>query len=547
MEFGILGPLEVHEQRKTLKVRGDKQKALLAILLLNANLVVSSDRLIDELWAGNRSEGGGHSSLQVLVSKVRKALGGSGAANPIVTRSPGYVIHVETEHLDLLKFERLLGEGRRALEDGSPEPASATLNQALALWRGAALADFLYEEWAQAAIARLEELRLAALELRVEADLTLGRQRELVGELERLVAENPLREGLRAQLMLALYRSGRQAEALGTYQEGRAALVEELGIEPGPSLQELERAILQQDPTLERDVGPTEPGLGAEHPERSLLVLPQNPANFGALLALAAPLARTPPRELILAELVAADDELADASARVLGHRTQLAEGGLTARAAAFTTDDRGKDSVRFAVEQAVDLLLFDAPAGLVDTGLPPEDVGTVLTGAPSDVAILVVREDRQVVIDPDHPVFVPFSGADDDWSAVELAAWVAKAESAPLRLAGAKGDPETGRRDASRLLARASILVQRMVDVAAEPALVPPGEEALLEASENAGLVVLGLASHQRHMGLGGVRLALARHARPPTLLIRKGLRPGGLAPPETLTRFTWSIAQRQ
>lgn len=547
MEFGILGPLEVHEQEKTVKVRGDKQKALLAILLLNANLVVSNDRLIDELWSGDPPEGGGQSSLQVLVSKVRKALGGSGAANPIVTRAPGYVVHVETEHLDLLKFERLMGEGRRALEDGAAEPASAMLSEALALWRGPALADFVYEEWAQAAVARLEELRLTALELRIEADLALGRHRELVGELERLVAENPLREGLRAQLMLALYRAGRQAEALDAYQEGRAALVEELGIEPGRALQELERAILQQDPSLERDVTPTEPTSVADHPERSLLVLPQDPANVGALLALAEPLARKPPRELILAELVATDDELGEASARVLQHRAQLAEDGLTARAAAFTTDGRGRDSVRFAVEQAVDLLLLDAPAALVDTGLPPEEIGEVLTGAPSDVAILVVRDDGRVTIDADHPVLVPFSGADDDWSAVELAAWVAKAQNAPLQLAGAKGDPDAGRRDASRLLARASILVQRMVDVAAEPALVEPGEEGLLEAAEIAGLVVLGLASHQRHVGLGGVRLALARDARPPTLLIRKGLRPGGLAPLETLTKFTWSIAQRQ
>jgi DNA-binding SARP family transcriptional activator len=183
------------------------------------------------------------------VSQLRKSLDGGGAA--LVTRPPGYVLRLEPDELDALRFERLLADGRGALAAGRSESAAATLRDALALWRGPALADVAYEPWAQAEIARLEERRRAALEERIEADLAVGRHAELVGELEALVGVEPLRERLRGQLMLALYRSGRQADALAAYREGREALVGELGIEPGRALQELERAILRQDAVLE--------------------------------------------------------------------------------------------------------------------------------------------------------------------------------------------------------------------------------------------------------------------------------------------------------
>jgi predicted ATPase/DNA-binding SARP family transcriptional activator len=245
MEFRILGPLEVWDGGREVSLGGPKPRALLALVLLNANKVVPADRLIDELW-GEDSPENAAAALRVTVSRLRKAL----PQNVLTTRSPGYVVRVEPDALDLQHFERLVDEGRSMLARGLAADASARLRDGLSLWRGPALADFAYETFAQAAIARLEEIRLAAVELRIEADLALGRHDELVGELEALVAEHPLRERLRRYLMAALYRSGRQADALDAYKDARRALVDELGIEPSPVLQELERAILRQDPAL---------------------------------------------------------------------------------------------------------------------------------------------------------------------------------------------------------------------------------------------------------------------------------------------------------
>ena len=256
MEFRVLGPLEVLDNDRPLAIGGAKQRTLLAILLLNANEVVSSDRLIDELWGAAPPKTAGK-SLQVLVSQLRKVLepgreaGGSGQV--LVTRSPGYLLAVEPGQLDLARFQRLAEEGRRALAgaDREPERAARTLREALGIWRGAPLADLTYADFAQSEIARLEELRLAAVEDRLAADLECGRHAEVVGELEALVAAYPLRERPRAQLMLALYRSGRQAEALEAYRDAHRTLTEELGIEPGRELKGLEARILEQDPSLD--------------------------------------------------------------------------------------------------------------------------------------------------------------------------------------------------------------------------------------------------------------------------------------------------------
>jgi DNA-binding SARP family transcriptional activator len=234
MEFRILGPLEVVEDGHTVDVGAAKQRALLAVLLLNANRVVSRDELIEALW-GERAPGTAQKALGVYVSQLRKALG----RERIRTRAPGYELRLEPGELDTERFEELVSEGRLA--------------EALRLWRGHPLADFAYEPFAQAEIARLEELRLACLEERIDRDLARARHAALVGELEALVRAHPLRERLRAQLMLALYRSGRQAEALEAYQAGRRLLADELGLEPGAALRELQRAILGQDPSLAGD------------------------------------------------------------------------------------------------------------------------------------------------------------------------------------------------------------------------------------------------------------------------------------------------------
>ena len=269
MDFRILGPLEVWDDDRPLPLGGAKQRALLALLLLRANEVLSRDRLIDELW-GERPPETAKTALQVYVSQLRKALAAAtgNARRRLATRAGGYLLALAPDELDATRFERLLAEAREYLADEAPAQAAACLRDALALWHGPALADFAYEPFAQAEIARLEDLRLACLEERIEADLALGRQADLVGELEALVVQHPLRERLRGQLMLALYRSGRQAEALEAYQEGRRTLVDELGIEPSPALQRLEKAILVQDASLElpapqRPAARTEPAPAA--------------------------------------------------------------------------------------------------------------------------------------------------------------------------------------------------------------------------------------------------------------------------------------------
>jgi len=245
VEFRILGPLEVVEHDQLLALGGPKQRALLAILLLHRGKVVSTDRLSDELW-GERPPASAAKTVQAYVSNLRRALGDG----LLITRGHGYLLQTAPDQLDVDRFEALVDAGRTALGEGNARRASERLREALVLWRGPPLADFAYEPFAQAEAARLEEERLAALEDRIDADLTLGRHAALVGELESLVREHPLRERLQGQLMLALYRSGRQADALERYQQARSKLTDELGIEPGRDLQELERRILNHDPEL---------------------------------------------------------------------------------------------------------------------------------------------------------------------------------------------------------------------------------------------------------------------------------------------------------
>jgi len=252
IEFRVLGPFEVAgEGSEVLPVRAAKERALLLLLLLHANEVVSAERLIDELW-GERPPESVANVLQTYVSHLRRLLepGTRPRENGlIVTRSPGYLLRLAPGQLDLHRFETLVAEARSSAD---PAAALAKLRVALALWRGPPLPEFAFERFAQAEIARLEELRLTALEERIELELELVKNGDLVSELEALIAEHPLRERLRGQLMLALYRSGRQAEALDVYQRTRHTLMDELGIEPGQALRRLEAQILNQDRALDR-------------------------------------------------------------------------------------------------------------------------------------------------------------------------------------------------------------------------------------------------------------------------------------------------------
>jgi DNA-binding SARP family transcriptional activator len=527
LEFRLLGPLEVVAEEGAVRLGGPKRRATLVILLLNANRVVSVERLADDLYAG-ATPVTAVTQVQRQISELRKALGTESA---IETRPPGYLIRIAPEQLDLHRFEREAERASHALARGEAERAAALLRDALALWRGPPLADFAYEAFAQASIERLEEIRLAALEQRIEADLALGRHGELVGELEELVAEHPLREGFRGQLMVALYRSRRQAEALEVYRRGREQLLEELGIQPTPALRDLQRAILTQDPSL--DLSRSARVNSREATDRAVLVLPSGGERLGALLPVAEPLARLPGRELIIARVVADENEL-ERAARTLNELRRSLD--VSARTAAFTTVDHAADVVRLATTYDVDLVLLDAPPGLADERLP-EKLAAILERSPGDVAVATAA------VAAGEGVFVPFAGGEHDWAALELGAWLSLAARTPLRLVGTRADPRRGQRDASRLLADASLAVQRVVGVDAEPVLAEGSDEGLLAAVEAASIVVMGISERWRRQGIGDSRRTLVRHARKATVLVHRGPRPGGLAPREARTRFSWTV----
>jgi DNA-binding SARP family transcriptional activator len=245
MRAQLLGPLELEHDGESLPLGSRGQRALLARLLLDANRTVAVDRLVEDFW-GEEVPGSAVKMIHIHVSRLRKLLPGG----LLVTRPPGYALQIDAEAVDLNRFERLREQGRAALAVGSAARAAVHLRAALALWRGPALAEF-DEPFATIEAARLEELRLACVEDRIDAELAIGGHALLVGELEALVARHPLRERPRGQLMLALYRSGRQVEALARYRGLRQYLTSELGLEPSRPLRRLEQRILEQDPALD--------------------------------------------------------------------------------------------------------------------------------------------------------------------------------------------------------------------------------------------------------------------------------------------------------
>jgi K+:H+ antiporter len=292
-------------------------------------------------------------------------------------------------------------------------------------------------------------------------------------------------------------------------------------------------------------------------PETSILVAPQGEMELEQLLAIARPLGKSdPPREVILARLVqpslgasargALQTEnrlLREATNEVTMARLELIEEGVAARGVAFTSADPGKDLVRLVESEQVDLLLLDGRRPLLGEGVPRGDVATVLRDAPCDVAVLVAREDVAVTAGPDHPVVVPFGGAEHDWASLELGAWIAAATGAPLKTLGATGDTEERSR-VTRLLGDAGLLVQQYAGVPTEPVVAEPGREGVLAAAEGAGLLVVGLSERWRREGLGPTRSEIARAANAPVVFVRRGTRPGALAPKTDVTRFTWSSA---
>jgi DNA-binding SARP family transcriptional activator len=517
MEFRVLGPLEALDSGRTLDLGAPRQRAVLAFLLLHANEVVSSDRLAEALWPEGPPKTAAK-VIQVYVSALRKTFGSSRDA--LETRGPGYVLRVEPGELDLHEFERLLAAAR----GNEPAERADTLRRALALWRGAPLADFAYEQFVLAEAARLEELRQLAREERFEAELELGRGPELIADLRGLVADRPLQERPRALLMRALYRAGRQSEALDVFRAGRELLDEELGLEPGAELRELERAILRQDPALAAP--PTK-----EEPARSVVAVPESATAVALLLPLAEALAGGPTRRSLVFARIVPPAELGEASAAL----RELAGRGTNLRVAAFSSSAPGDDVIRLTAQQDADLLLVSAVGDPLEGPFAP-----AFESATCDVASLV--ETGGPV--GDGPVVVPFGAFEHDWAALELGAWAAAVLDRPLRLVGA-ADADAAGRDASRLLADASLIVQHIAGVVAEPLLGRPGREGVAALAAGAGLLVLGLSDRWRTEGLGETRAALVASPPAPTVLVRRGLRPSGIAPHATLTRFTWSIAR--
>jgi len=525
LRYSILGPLAVTGPGGPVRLGGPRQRSLLAALLLQANRVVSIDRLAEQLY-DDAPPVTAVSQIHRQVSELRQALG---AAGSVETVAPGYRLLVAPDALDLERFERLTLGATSALARGDAAQAAGQLREALGLWRGEPLADLAVEAFAAPAIARLQELRLAALEARIEADLRLGDAAALVGELTALVAEHPLRERLHAHRMLALYRAGRQPEALEAYGTLRRALVDAFGLEPTPALQELERRILRHDAALDGAAA------SPRSERRSILVAARAAPALDVLLTLAEPLAAAPGRELVVVQLVRDADEVAPAASELAARRRALSS---PARAAAFSSVDLAADVLRLEHAHEVDLVLL-AVGETLDGARLPAAVERLLTAAGADVGVLATagRAPRGT------GVVVPFAGGAHDWAALETAAWLALTTGQELRLVGTRAERGGGRPDSSRLLADASLALQRVVGVDATPRLVAPGVDALLAAVAGAGAVLAGLSPRWREDGLGTVRRALARNVTAPLLFVHRGLRPGGLAPASATTRFSWTV----
>jgi hypothetical protein len=290
-------------------------------------------------------------------------------------------------------------------------------------------------------------------------------------------------------------------------------------------------------------------------PEPAILIAAHTRAAVRQLVTLAEPLARSqPPRELVLVRLVAPPAGVvvrgglqtegrlvADATRDVQRVRSELLDRHVEARAVAFSSPDGGSSLSRLVEHEGAELVLLDGRRPLLGDGVPRGEVGAVLDSAVSDVAVLVAREDATLALGPGSVVLVPFGGHDHDWAALELGAWLASATGSRLRLLGAAGDAAGGR-DSGRLLANTSLLIQRFVGIAPEPVLAEPGRAGVLDAAAGAGLLVIGLSDRWRREGLGSTRAAIARSAAAPVVFVRRGTRPGALAPRSDVTRFTWS-----
>ena len=530
MQFQVLGPLEVSSPSGPVRIGGAKQRQLLALLLLHANEVVDAETLIDSLWGDSPPEGSVH-ALEAAVSRLRAMLD----PGRIATQSLGYQVRVAHDELDLHRFDGLVREAHRARSSGEVARAVTLLREATGLWRGRPLPELGGGAYERPELVRLEELRLSAIEALVDARVELGEGPGLVAELEGLVREHPFREHLQAQLMRALYRSGRQAEALRVFAAVRRTLVDELAIEPGPELQALQIAILNQDENLNQPTARSAPG---EQPPRTILIAGQPTDDLGSVLRITTLLGRAGDVAAIAAVVADQATDLGAAVRAANGARAELAESAIATRAAGFVSQAPGSDIVRLCQREDVTLVLLRGPRA-EEGGQFGAFHEAILGGSPADVGIVV--EGRGSAWPAEAIVAVPFGGTDDDWAAVELAVAIATRNHARLTLVGFPTQ-EHDAASVSRLLADASLLVQRVAPLLAEPRLAAePGQA--LDALGDADLVIAGLAGDWRRVGLGPSRARIASEIAGTMLLIRRGVRPGLLAPPEGRTAYSWSI----
>lgn len=544
MELRVLGPLEVVEGAREVPIPSRMQRSILAMLGLYRGAVAPRERLIDELWGDAPPPSADH-ALNVHLAGLRQRVTG----DRIQTIGSGYRLRMDDVDLDLDRFERLVAQGDASLRAGDASSAVERFHSAMALWRGEPLEDLAGEGSLRAERARLDELRLVVFERAIDAQLAAGQHAEAIPQLQRAVAASPLREGATVRLMLALYRAGRQAEALEAYRRARTVLDDQLGVEPGPELERMQLAILAHDPALQPEAAvvnatqdPEAAAIAA--PVRELIVTGFDDDGLADAIDAAVDLVRDGERGLILARLTERDPAaFAAAVAELRPRRADLRERGVTVRTATQTTNAWGLDLARLALRATAELIVVGGVAPEAD-GRLPEPVATLLEEGSVQVALVIPGE--RVAPVADAPILVPFGGADHDWAALELAAWLARARPTRLIIAGSMASsPVAGAvADASRLIADACLVVQRILAVDAEPALVEPSAAALAAAAKGASHVILGLSDRWREEGLGSFRAAVAAQVPGIVIATRRGLRPGGLAPREALTRFRWSIA---
>ena len=553
LDFRVLGPLEVLRGGAPIRITARKQRLVLAALLLRRDEPLSSDTLIDALW-GSRPPASAAKTIQVYIWQLRDLLDpdrDARGSNLLAKDSTGYRIAVERSAIDLHRFERAWEDGRALANNGDPRTAVTVLRAALATWRGDPLGELAYEPFFAADLARMAEMRLSAQEDLIDAELASGEGAALVPELEHLARLHPLRERLTVQFMIALYRSGRQAAALDVYQHTRSRLADELGIDPSPALETVWRQVLRQDSALLASTEASQTYPGALTQQGSLLVAHTTSHDLGSVVRAAVGLlGREPDRDLIVACMITDADDGGDPDLRgaLEGMRSacsSVVDGAIDLRFAAFTTADAGRDVELLAQHHGVDLVLADGRRALRGDDAREGFVDALLKSVRADLALLVSDlEPAEVPVT--GPVVVPFGAADHDWAALEIGAWIANTHGVPLRILGRRQMPGYRDGDGSRLLAEASLLLQRVARLHPEPVLIEPGPTGVLDAAVGARTLVVGLRADWRENGLGDVRLTIAKHCPCPALFVRRGALPGILASPRALTRLAWSRLPR-